>query len=71
MSDGRTVKALEHLQPYLDREQESVMKELARLIADNKLTAELALQKCHELNALHTLPKKVLRGVSGSREHRA
>tara|TARA_R110000772_G_scaffold193986_2_gene304798 strand:- start:623 stop:829 length:207 start_codon:yes stop_codon:yes gene_type:complete len=62
MSDPRVVKALETIQPVLDQQGESVIKDICRLIADNELTPDLALNKCHELNAIHTLPKKVLRG---------
>ena len=63
----RAQKALEDLQPVLDKAQEKIISEVTRLIADNELSAELALQKWHELNALHTLPKKVSQAVNRSR----
>ncbi len=67
MAGAREVKAIETLQPTFDEMQDSIIKEVNRLITDNQLTQELALQKWYELNALHTVPKKVLRGANRSR----
>lgn len=69
MADPRTIKALEHLQPAIERETETVLKEVSRLIADNELTPERALAKCHELSALRCLPKKLMRSSQKSRPH--
>lgn len=67
MSDPRAIKALEYLDPVLEEMKSQIVSEVHRLITENELTPELALQKWHEFNSLHTLPKRVTRSVNRTR----
>lgn len=65
--DGRAIKALEVLQPTMEKMEEQIISDVNRLIADGKLTPELALQKWYQLNAIRTLPRKAKSAVSANR----
>lgn len=45
----------------MDDLEAALITEVSRAIANNELTAEMALQKWYELYALRTLPKKIAR----------